>query len=257
MRPLIEHVVTTHRTKLEGINYVDTFHVLIQRYEQMLNPPPPSETLGSSQLPEERKGLVNGNRWQGVKEMDATEQAYFDNSDEEEDVDEGIPNKRLRTSHSALTNGVGTVSDVKSALVDYPDDDEGEDDLSTALPTHRPQSVQTYPKLAPSPVLQSPPERLSEKRRREDEEEDELGKLSSTTKRRNSSAGSSPVLSNPGNNSVLRRKRSFFNAREKETGSKESGQSEARKKIAISIGGSGPKTPPSQSEEEDKMAEDG
>ena len=260
MRPLIEHIVINHRAKLQDINYVDTFQNLVVKYEQILHPPPPTQdmTLFSNDgLPEERKGIVNGgHRWQGMKEMDAAEQAYFEDSDDDEDVDDHLPTKRPKLSESPMTNGLEASPDIKSSLVDYPDDDE--DDLS-ALPSHRPHANHNYPRLAPSPVLQTPPERFSEKRRREeDDDEDELGKLSTTTKRRNALQSSSPIQSHTHNNSALRRKKSFFTSKEKEPPPPDSVSGEAKKKIAISLGNvAGPKTPPPQSEEEDKMEEDG
>lgn len=51
-------------------------------------------------------------------------------------------------------------------------------------------SDRAEPATPVSPVVQTPPERLSEKRRREEEDEDELVKLSSTPKRRSSTSSS-------------------------------------------------------------------
>ena len=264
IKPLIEHLVTTHRSRFQEINYVDTFQNLILRYEQMMAPPPAQDmTLFSNDgiLPEERKGLVNGNRWHGVKEMDADQQAYFDTSDddeEEEDDFESLPNKRPRPSRPPLTNGLSSSAISKSPLVDYPDDEE--DDL--ALSSQSPPPAQPQPKLAPSPILQSqPPERLSEKRRRkEDEDEDELGKLSVATKRRIS--GSSPNSVNPVNNNVLRRKKSFFGSKDREPPPSEPdpGGEQPKKKIAISLGSSALKDTDTDEQLEEggsKMEEDG
>ena len=264
IRPLIEHLVTTHRPQFQEITYVDTFQNLILRYEQMMAPPPAQDmTLFSNDgvLPEDRKGLVNGNRWQGMKEMDADQQAYFDTSDDEDEEDfQTLQNKRLKPSRPPLTNGVSSSTISKSPLVDYPDDEE--DDL--AIPSHPLPSTQTQPKLAPSPILQShPPERLSEKRRRrEDEDEDELGKLANANKRRIS--GSSPNSATPPNNNVLRRKKSFFGSKDRETPPLQMGEADGgsgeqpKKKIAISLA---PHTAESieQAEQDggEKMEEDG
>lgn len=58
------------------------------------------------------------------------------------------------------------------------------------------------PSTLPSQVVQTPPERLSEKRRREEEDDDELVKLTSGPKRRSSTSSST------GSAGFLRKKRS-------------------------------------------------
>lgn len=103
------------------------------------------------------------------------------------------------------------------SLVNYPDDDEDDElnDADELMSSRSPFTAREPPKLAPSPMLQTPPpERLSEKRRREeDAEEDELGKLtSSSAKRRNSgssTSGFSSSNSNASNSNSLRRKKGF------------------------------------------------
>ena len=208
VKELIEHLVETFRPKLEEITYVDTFSSLITRYDQIQGFNPDADTTlfsNDSTGTPNRTASVNGNqRWQGVKEMDAVQEAYFNTSDDE---DEPLPKSAL--PKAAKTNGV-TTSPMLKSLVDYPDDDE--DSMDTTSP--EPVDLGSKPELEPSPMLQTPPpERLSEKRRREeDNDEDELGKLAST-KRRNSGSSSSSLGNAVGHN-TLKRKKGFKNERD-------------------------------------------
>lgn len=224
-KPLIVHIVENYRERLQQITYVDTFQAIILRYDQMRGFNAEMETTLFSNdgdtTPNHSK--VNGNRrYQGVKEMDPAEEAYFNTSDDEDEPGPSPEKPPLQT---------GSSPPLKS-LVDYPDDDEDgtavfpQDPHSTSPPSSTKSEnngevpstpTSTPPSHTPSssnlstPLAQTPPERLSEKRRREaDDEEDELGKLS-LTKRRSSSAGSSSFISNAlGNhNSLLRRKKGF------------------------------------------------
>ena len=210
IKSLIEHIVETFRSKLQEITYVDTFKSLINRYDQMQGFHADAEnTLFSNDSTSTsiRTPNVNGNqRWQGVKEMDAVEEAYFNTSDDEE---ESSPKSAL--SKAAKTNGV-TTSPMLRSLVDYPDDDDDDVSMDTAL--SEAVDLSTKPELEPSPMLQTPPpERLSEKRRREeDNDEDELGKLSSS-KRRNSGPSASSFGSTA-NHNTLKRKKAFKNDRD-------------------------------------------
>ena len=207
VKPLIEHLVEVFRPKLEEITYVDTFKALIYRYDQIqgFNPEADTTLFSNDSTTPGRTPNVNGNhRWQGVKEMDAVEEAYFNTSDDDE---EPLPKATL--PKTVKINGV-TTSPMLKALVDYPDDDE--DAMDTTPPETT--DLDTKSELEPSPMLQTPPpERLSEKRRREeDNDEDELGKLTSS-KRRNSG---SPVSSvgNVAGHHTLKRKKGFKNERE-------------------------------------------
>lgn len=192
IKPLVQHIVDTYRDKLQSITYVDTFQNLILRYEQMNEPPPTQEldhsfTSVDSDTPVRHIGLVNGGKWgQGLKE-DLEEEAYFNGSDDEEDL----------PGAAKAVNGASPVR----ALVDYPDDEEEVDILASA-PSESPQNLSTSTQTQSSPTTSnsgkdSPPERISEKRRREEDEEDELiaNLASSGSKRRaslnsNASAGS-------------------------------------------------------------------
>ena len=207
VKQLIEHLVETFRSKLLEIAYVDTFDLLVRRYDQMQGFNPDGDTTlfsnDSTNTPS-RTPNVNGNqRWQGVKEMDAVEEAYFNTSDDE---DEPLP--KSVSSKAAKMNGI-TTSPMLKSLVDYPDDD----DEPMATTSSESGEFGTKPELEPSPMLQTPPpERLSEKRRREeDNEEDELGKLSSS-KRRNS--GPLNLGSAAAGYNTLKRKKGFKNERD-------------------------------------------
>lgn len=199
---LIQHLVETYREKLQPITYVDTFQNLILRYDQMHEPVTTQELEASftsvdSDTPARQQLMVNGGKWGvGLKEPDPDEEAYFNASDDEDELSSGVKS----------VNGVSPVR----PLVNYPDDDEGEDDvddLAAATPSTLPQSIPATPEQESQSTSKSPPERLSEKRRREEDEDDELllSISSSGSKRRaslnsNSSAGSVKSLRRKGPN---------------------------------------------------------
>ena len=228
IKPIIIHVVENYREKLQEINYVDTFQNLILRYDQMqgYNAEMDSTLFGQEDDMAPVRTKVNGNhRWQGVREMDATEEEYFNTSDDE---DELSAKPRVTTS---MTNG----SSGFKPLVDYPDDDEEATDMKARPPNLKtlnmsqgdsnPSSTSetTSPRTV-TPIPQSPPERLSEKRRREEDEEDELGKLSFAKRRSSSVSSTSSTNCSPGG--FLRRKKSFTSNKDSPTG---------KGKIAISL----------------------
>ena len=206
---------------------MDLFEQLILRYDQMQDYNAEMEGTLFSQEEEGPHGRakVNGSRrWQGVKEMDAEEEQYFNTSDDEDELSSKSQNL------PSLTNGA---SPLLKHLMDYPDDDEAGDDRLQSYYQKGPeaaedltvQSARDFNNATDNSKAvthsQAPPERLSEKRRREDDEEDELGKLS-LTKRRSSSASS---VGSATSGNFLRRKKSFSNARDAAPG----------KKIAISL----------------------
>jgi len=226
IKPLIVHLVENYRKKLEDITYVDTFSDFVLQYDQ-------TQGFLASSLPDteedtpKRPETGRGNRWDsGVKDLDATEEEYFNTSDDEDEMS-GKPSE-----NSPAINGPSSVS---KPLVDYTSDEENEHmetDISAGIllsngntpessdSNHTENDLVLTPTSSNGP---SPPERLSEKRRREEDEEDELGKLSQQHKRRNSS---SSVGSNT--SSVLRKKKSFSNGAH-------SGNSGKPNKIAISL----------------------
>lgn len=247
LKTIIQHLVTTYRSRLQEITYVDTFQNLILRYDQMNHNAEADMTLFSNDgtpNPSRTPNNVNGNRWQGLPEVDAAEQAYFDTSDNEDDSPS--TKKHKTTSNSPFINGLAASPIIKS-LVNYPDDDDDDDGP-------QPPTIPTAPsKLRPSSMLQTPPpERLSEKRRREeDNDEDELGKLT-VTKRRNSgssvSSTGSAAHGGGGSNNTLRRRKGYL-GKERDSptttqatatpntggGTTRSGAEKERKRIAISL----------------------
>ncbi|KAJ9219875.1 hypothetical protein DTO027B5_1162 [Paecilomyces variotii] len=240
IKPIILHVVEKYRDKLNNITYVDTFQNLIVRYEQMqgYGAEGDSSLFSHDEGTSSQRSQINGQRWQGVREMDAAEEAYFNTSDDEEE--ENQP--------GAIVAGQpanGSASPIVKPLVDYPDDDDEVMDTKTEpseekqAPTTAASKESTASSEAPvTPVStppQTPPERISEKRRRQDEEDDELVKLSSGPKRRSSSASSI------GSSGFLRRRKSFstgsITVEDRGVSSNEQSMSNtAPRKIAINLG---------------------
>ncbi|KAI9719629.1 MAG: hypothetical protein M1812_003400 [Candelaria pacifica] len=221
IKPIILHVVEHYRERLNAITYVDTFQNIVLRYDQMqgFNPDADHSVLTSEDGTPSRAHVNGGQRWQGVKEMDATEEEYFNTSDDEDENDQAKHNKVRQN---------GSATPAIKRLVDYPDDDEDSIDVKLQADAMEPdKSSETTAVKTPNtpPSSQSPPERLSEKRRREEDEDDELGKLSHTKRR--SSSVSSTHSNNSSNGSMLRRKKSF-------TGGSAS-HAVPGKKIAISL----------------------
>jgi protein phosphatase-4 regulatory subunit 3 len=240
-KPFVIHVVEKYREKLEKINFVETFHHLILRYDQMQGYGVDSDLPLFRRQDEgstPRRMPLNGGRWQGVREMDAAEEEYFNTSDDEE---EWTPD----THALAVGPPNGAASPAVKSLVDYPDDDDDDDvmdtkpeDLTEQAQSAQPLYVGDVPaETATSPAsstTQTPPapERLAEKRRREEEDEDELIKLAAGPKRRSSTASNSSAGS-------LRRKNGLSTG--KATGEKGAALGNATgsasaKKIAINLG---------------------
>lgn len=87
IKTLIVHVVEKYRGKLLSIVYVDTFINLVNRYEQMQGYGADAEFTLSARGEETQAPRTQPNgRWPGVGEMDAAEEAYFNTSDDEEEV---------------------------------------------------------------------------------------------------------------------------------------------------------------------------
>lgn len=227
IKPLITHLVETHRDRLSQITYVDTFQNLVLRYDQMQGyttaDPDPSAAPDDDLTPTRSGTKINGHqRWQGLKE-DAAEEAYFNTSDDEDELSAAEASK-------LPTNGASPV--LNKSLVDYPDDDLS-DPMDTSPPPPKPYKLSSAPpdEASPSPKpslnpsAHSPPERLSEKRRRQEDADDDdaLVKLSQP-KRRTAS------LSSGSSNGVLRRKKAFSDRARESLGP-------GTKKIEISFGG--------------------
>jgi protein phosphatase-4 regulatory subunit 3 len=226
--PLITHLVENYREEMKTITYVDTFSWLLIRHDHHhgLVPNVDGSFRDTEEDSPQQAELRRGDRWrQGIKDLDPTEEEYFNTSDDEEDT----PSES--SSSRASMNGASPLK----PLVDYPSDEENEnmdtEPATTSLhfKSKSPESTTTEDSdnagiLTPtSSSAPAPPERLSEKRRREEDDEDELGKLAQP-KRRNSS---SSVISN--SSSSLRRKKSLIN------NSHGSGAGAKSNKIAISL----------------------
>ena len=194
---IVQHLVETYREKLQKITYVDTFQNLILRYDQIQEPVATQEldnsfTSVESDTPARPSGLVNGGKWgQGLRDVDADEEAYFNASDDEDEL--AVPGK-------PILNGASPVR----PLVNYPDDDAEEDDIDMDIPIalrNTTTTIQTKDETKspkPTSTAGSPPERISEKRRREEDEEDELlTNISTTTapKRRASTSSNTSTSS--------------------------------------------------------------
>lgn len=224
-KELLQHVVEKHREKVEKLAYTETFKSLLAKYEQIAaSMDELSFTTVDTETPT-RLQVLNGQKWQqGLKDMDPEEESYFNSEDTEED-------ELLSSPTKPVTNGASPIK----PLVDYPEDDEEEQDLPVGVPMLNghddvPDSPPPLSDATPSSrdardETPPPPERVIEKRRRTDDDEDELAKISSQPKRR-SSFGSreSTVSVEPQTNGPnLRRKRRV------------SVNKEAQKKITISL----------------------
>ncbi|KAL4870378.1 hypothetical protein BDV12DRAFT_195525 [Aspergillus spectabilis] len=213
IKPITLHVVGKYAEKLRNITYVDTFQGLIVHYEQLQGYSEDADsTLYSQEDVTPVLKMPPSGRWQGVKEMDPAEEEYFNTSDDEEEWQQD----NQATLISQVPNGAASPA-VKS-LVDYPDDDEEDDAMDTkpepGADQKQPKSdealnedahadpIEEPPSTPVSQIVQTPPERLSEKRRREEEDDDELVKLTTGPKRRSSTSSST------GSAGLLRKKRS-------------------------------------------------
>lgn len=205
IKNIISHLVENYRDKMKDITYVDIFQNFIIRYDQTQGFAPSMETsfLDTEEDTPKRPEPGRGNRWEnGIKDLDAAEEEYFNTSDDEDD----LAARRREAMYGA--------SPTSKPLVDYPSDEETENmepGMNADTTADRNSDSSVSPKADggaarnSTPLAPAPPERLSEKRRREEDEEDELGKLS-LSKRRNSSSSASSNTSN-----MLRRKKSFSN----------------------------------------------
>jgi protein phosphatase-4 regulatory subunit 3 len=203
---MVTHLCENFREKLEALAYMETFKVLIVKYEQM-NAPIPDElsftTVETDPTPNKTGApIVNGQRYQGLREIDPDEEAYFNGEDHDEEEEALSP-----ATSKTVSNG----SSPLKPLVDYPDDDDEEDELSAADPIvvtngtkPKASSEESTTELAPSPstlrdtksppaTVAPPPERIAEKRRREDDDEDdELSRLASQAPKRRLSGATAP-----------------------------------------------------------------
>ncbi|KAF3097385.1 Platinum sensitivity protein [Orbilia oligospora] len=121
---LINHLVEQYRERLAEITYVDTFSSLIIKYDQIHDTTAPfstDEEAGS------RSTVNGGKRWEGLKDLDAAEEEYFNGSDDEDEVEYSTvenSGKRIKTGGKTPASAAGSSPAGGKSLVDYPDDDE-------------------------------------------------------------------------------------------------------------------------------------
>lgn len=203
LKPAINHIVEAYRDRLKEITYVETFGLLIQRYEQYQEAAAQSAVTtedersqryayspGNSEFCANLPSQTNGKRWAGqAHDLDAAEEEYFNGASDEEEVFEPTPApKELASSPS-------------KPLVDYADEEEEEEEATAAQATSDRQSraastrsrTPPTPRTSPDPL--KPITSISEKRRRQEEEdEDELVKLAARKRRSSTSSNSAPQL---------------------------------------------------------------
>jgi len=205
-KAILVHLVETYRERLMAITYVDTFHRLVYKYDQVQSGYNPAldDSFSTQGADTPNKGVINGGQRfsQGLKEVDADEDAYFNTSDNEDEEEAALP--EMATA-KPTTNGASPArplvaypddeEDIMETLAAPPDsqqaDQENREPVQTSESELEPSRVQnrTPVSKSASPDSKSPPERLSEKRRREEDEEDDLHKMAAGTlsaKRRNS-----------------------------------------------------------------------
>ncbi len=120
IKQLILHLVETYRDRLMRITSVNTLQALVDKYDQFAAGYPMINGNEESFTTQEGtpQRMVNGRQsFAGLKDMDGEEQAYFENDDDIEDEEGGLPTIR---KHGGLVNGASPVR----PLVDYPDDED-------------------------------------------------------------------------------------------------------------------------------------
>lgn len=264
IKPIILHLGSNFRLKLQEITYVDTFQHVLIKYDQLTNEQQDPDMILFSQdddTPPINRRQMTG-QW-ALQGMDAEQEAYFNTSDDEDeessiDIARHAPNtERMRYQRRRIASDMpdmvnGGASPVQKPLVDYPDEEE--DDLMDPKPVGSGPSTPKTPgtsdsereegkpvgrQLQPSPDLKEDGQHVSlpEKRRRQgDEEEDEMDRLSTGVKRRNSASNSSTLASN----SSIRRKKGFLRSKQQPDSPgnpEEHHENKKPRKIAISLSG--------------------
>jgi len=160
VKPVILHLVENYRARLEAITYVDTFRNIVIRYEQLTHPAGPTHSQNNGELdssfltsdadtPHTRRVIVNGggSRWQGLKDVDVDEEAYFNTSDGDDDDEDELSieggdrgGMYGRTKATRWANGA---SPLTKPLVDYIDDDEDNDTDEFDTEAHMEQQNKT------------------------------------------------------------------------------------------------------------------
>lgn len=195
LKQLLIPLVEGYREKLLGITYVSTFGALVLKYEQIQSGFNPDETSFSTQGGEtpNRSLVAGGQRWQGLKDADAEEEAYFNANSDDEAEDEGATSLPETVIAKAPEGGPPM-----RPLVSYPEDeDEDAMEMLAASPSTSAEKKEPSVETATSETLETPSSVVPEKRRREDDDEDDLEKLAGAVpaKRRSSVSSISSVRS--------------------------------------------------------------
>jgi protein phosphatase-4 regulatory subunit 3 len=195
LKQLLVPLVEGYREKLLGITYVSTFGALVLKYEQIQSGFNPDETSFSTQGGEtpNRSLVAGGQRWQGLKDADAEEEAYFNANSDDEAEDEGATSLPETVIAKAPEGGPPM-----RPLVSYPEDeDEDAMEMLAASPSTPAEKKEPSVETATSETLETPSSVVPEKRRREDDDEDDLEKLAGAVpaKRRSSVSSISSVRS--------------------------------------------------------------
>nr|POE79901.1 uncharacterized protein CFP56_07967 [Quercus suber] len=125
VKQIITHLVENFRARLMAITYVNTFQGIVIKYDQMAGvygPVNVDDGAYSAQDVTPGRMVNGGQRFAGLKGLDQDEEAYFNADDDidEDEEDGGLPTK---SRYAAMPNGASPVK----PLVDYPDDDEDDD----------------------------------------------------------------------------------------------------------------------------------
>ncbi|KAK3686825.1 Platinum sensitivity protein [Vermiconidia calcicola] len=124
VKPLIVHLVENYRERLMHMSYVNTFHALVWKYDQLtsgcLMANGAEDSSFTTEEAKPRCMAIGRQSFAGVKGTDGDEEAYFKHDDDGED-DEGLPT----VVRWVMVDGASPVR----PLVGYPDDGNGEDGM--------------------------------------------------------------------------------------------------------------------------------
>lgn len=209
-------LVQNYRERLVELSYMDTFRNIVVVYDQTQGHT--MDFYTESEEDHARRVANPNTRLAEHIAVDQDQEEYFNTSDDEDDPESRAFDK------AQPTNGSAASTPASKPLVDYPSDEEGDENADPeVLPTsgERQDGTDVASDSGSESSSVAPPERLSEKRRREEDDDDELGKLMQNKRRNSSSAGSNASMTS----SMVRRKKSFADR----------SNSATPKKIAISI----------------------
>lgn len=120
-KPLIIHIVTHYQRFFPYLTYSSVFEGLRLRYQQLQEPV-------ETEKAEEKNEIPNPVQQDGYANIDASESAYFETSDDEEEPDVKPPAEAEEKTAADKLSPVEVAQPFKHGLVNYPDDDENDDD---------------------------------------------------------------------------------------------------------------------------------